>query len=1091
MDIAKLVRDQQDKNAMLRSSLELNIQLYTDNAHFIYELLQNAEDVEATVIRFHQMDDCLEVYHNGIPFSLDNLISLCNIGASDKTENLNQIGEFGVGFKSVFGICERVLLYSMPCNYNNAPEALPAFGQEIKEFTDPYNITAEPIPEPYTTKFVFPYCVGKRFSGFKTVDALKTAIAKRLRNLEATTLLFMRHLSSIEYKIDCEGNDGSGSYSLSEEKINSFCSIITAMGSTNANEELSYLRYSKEIDSSVMNSDRTVDIAYPFVIEKDGGYRFEEATNPNISVYFPTETESKIPLIVQGPYRTTPDRGSIPFDDEENIRLAELTADLLYESVLDIKAQGLISLQLLNILPFREPRHVENWLFKPLYDKMFELFKNEAILPTAEGGFVTGGLAKFARGHELISILPGDLLGELINHKNYAINDGENDEIAEAATRLSYIPYKWLPGNLTEDNQELRDLRSFLKDELGIKVIQQVDLRDYLNNNENFLKKRDDVWLELFYKYLEKKVNPNRYEGRNMLLTPFVKTADDRFVAPFRGSHSNLLPNVFMPKKNLVEGFHFVHPYFAEQCKSFFVGVLRLTEPDPYVYFIKQISRRYTGIFTGLKVTDEDYIEDVKSAVKYLKDNKFSKELQDVLSKLYFIRCDNDKGTEFVNPKNRNVYFERSEEGVSAKVYFVSDNWVRFVDMEFYSENGIDRESLRLLGVKGALRTGLNKRDWYSPREADTHRNTLCWDVGDFRSQLDFVGIDSTLTFIQNNPESDNAKEMSNIIMQLLFASEKHLSGEIILGKTNPQPKRQEADALIIDVLTYGREPWYRHTRQPKWLFDKSGRSVNPMEISKYDLDTDIYGNLKRDSNIYNILKMKISLMEETKELLACMIEQDEHSKDSKIDQLLSFLNKYKADAKGYGNMNDMEEEYFDQDAENWEHEFPSRPVRNLEKLRKSIEGQYFSAPRVKYEMREQSVRISEDKVKNRSYLEDMYASEDNHNLYICQMCIKPLPYFEAVQIEKEPQLELKQMHMLLCPNCAAYYKGLRNDTSLTKDFISNLCDAEENQDEPVCVSMGTNTIKFTATHIAEIKEIQRLNALSNVNDEPNITSNV
>ena len=118
-----------------------------------------------------------------------------------------------------------------------------------------------------------------------------------------------------------------------------------------------------------------------------------------------------------------------------------------------------------------------------------------------------------------------------------------------------------------------------------------------------------------------------------------------------------------------------------------------------------------------------------------------------------------------------------------------------------------------------------------------------------------------------------------------------------------------------------------------------------------------------------------------------------------------------------------------------------------------------------------------------------MYLCEDNHRLYMCQMCKKPSPYPEAVQIEKKPQLELWQMHMLLCPNCAAYYGGLRNNSSIIADFISDLWNADEKQAEPICVTMDSKTINFTATHIAEIKEILRLNALSKVNDETKITS--
>ena len=47
MNIAEQILQGQDKDGMLRRALERIIQLYTDKSHFVYELLQNAEDAGA------------------------------------------------------------------------------------------------------------------------------------------------------------------------------------------------------------------------------------------------------------------------------------------------------------------------------------------------------------------------------------------------------------------------------------------------------------------------------------------------------------------------------------------------------------------------------------------------------------------------------------------------------------------------------------------------------------------------------------------------------------------------------------------------------------------------------------------------------------------------------------------------------------------------------------------------------------------------------------------------------------------------------------------------------------------------------------
>ena len=87
---------------------------YSDQAHFIYELLQNADDAAAVYVRIHLFSDRLVFIHNGsLHFSISDvdteendpnighLNAITSIGATSKHGG-NKIGKFGVGFKSVF-----------------------------------------------------------------------------------------------------------------------------------------------------------------------------------------------------------------------------------------------------------------------------------------------------------------------------------------------------------------------------------------------------------------------------------------------------------------------------------------------------------------------------------------------------------------------------------------------------------------------------------------------------------------------------------------------------------------------------------------------------------------------------------------------------------------------------------------------------------------------------------------------------------------------------------------------------------------------------------------------------------------------------
>ena len=101
-------------------------ELYSDDAHFVYELLQNADDAEATCAEFILREDELIFKHNGTrkfsisdPYNekedtnngiLGDINSITSYGNSNKrfssakedSEQVNKIGKFGIGFKSIF-----------------------------------------------------------------------------------------------------------------------------------------------------------------------------------------------------------------------------------------------------------------------------------------------------------------------------------------------------------------------------------------------------------------------------------------------------------------------------------------------------------------------------------------------------------------------------------------------------------------------------------------------------------------------------------------------------------------------------------------------------------------------------------------------------------------------------------------------------------------------------------------------------------------------------------------------------------------------------------------------------------------------------
>ncbi|HWM85319.1 MAG TPA: hypothetical protein VNO33_05760, partial [Kofleriaceae bacterium] len=97
--------------------------VYTDPGHFLVELLQNADDAGARRFAVVVEDDRVTVEHDGAPFDARDVVGVLSIGQT--TKSVEQIGFFGVGFKSVYEICERPQVYSGAFAFEIADVSIP------------------------------------------------------------------------------------------------------------------------------------------------------------------------------------------------------------------------------------------------------------------------------------------------------------------------------------------------------------------------------------------------------------------------------------------------------------------------------------------------------------------------------------------------------------------------------------------------------------------------------------------------------------------------------------------------------------------------------------------------------------------------------------------------------------------------------------------------------------------------------------------------------------------------------------------------------------------------------------------------------
>lgn len=1046
-NIADKVRFSQDKDGMLRRALERIIQLYTDKSHFIYELLQNAEDAEAKSIQFIQYPDRLEVFHDGKPFTSANLQGLCDIGKSDKVDNLNQIGEFGIGFKSVFGICDSVRLYSAPEHFRNSLEndAVP-FAVEILDFTRPEDIQEETIPSAYTTKFVFPYTVGQTFSGFTSIKALNDTISRKLQNLGITTLLFMKNLELIEYQILTGEEPVKGEYLLDKTELNDHCLLVSALGTAEmeesndvSDEVISYLKFSRPLEKYAQ---RTVDIAFPIRIEKDGMYHCIKSPTPYVSVYFPTETESKLDFIVQGPYRTTPNRSSIPADTIDNIYLAEETAILLRQSIIELKESGKLNMSFVKVLPISEKRFETFDLFMPLYEAVKELFRSVAIIPSRSGKYVLARYAKISRQERLANVFTDDKLSQLIN-------DG--------------ALYCWLPTFLTETNREYMHVFDYMTDELGISVMRPEDLRGYFSANPSFLPEQTDDWLTELYGIFEN--IPAAFSKKNeasLTTAEIIKTSEGRFVAPFRREGKTYIPNVFLSSPNIRNPeINFVDQIIYDRCRRFFDDVLKLQKPNEYEFFIKDIEKRYAH---NQNMEDEQHIADINAILKYINYDDYRDEVSRIMREVILLHCTDG---EMRSISTSRIFLPITPDGINIEAYYRHiGQEVFFVDVEYYGQHGIEIQHLVKLGVLCSILVDDNITSG-TYQTGSRGKSPEWWTTGDFRWRMSVEALKDVLRYISLHPLAKDAILKSQAIMKILVANENRLCGCVnIGGRTIPNLDDEPCEMIHI-LLGERTRGW-----DGKWLYTESGDLVSPKEISKYEISVSIYGKIRHDSVIFKLLRFKRTAVDEIDELKKTVPEEMleaffENELRTRYGISTTELN------ERYGGEAREEDTIVEETLP-----FPRLNVRSWGALKKHVAEMLSYADPVRYEKRIRSIRVSNHIKEAKAYLQNMYRYEGDNRM-ACQLCHDMCADFEATEIFLKMDTELDPLNLCLCPNCAAAYRKKRAN----KDIIDKvyqafltMSDSDIKAEDYIVIPIGMDDeLWFTQTHFAEIRELLHL----------------
>ena len=972
--------------------------LYPDRTHFIFEILQNAEDAGAEKVLFDLYKDKIIVKHDAERVFDDNDVKgICGVGEGTKDEDLNKIGTFGIGFKSVYA-------------YTKSPEI--HSGEEhfrIEHFVRPFK--TEPIvpKSPWTTLFVLKF----NNEEISQADAYNE-IAKRLKNLKAKTLLFLRSINEVEYKIE---DDQNGVY-LKEQKVkNNISREVTVIGQNNGIEEDErWLVFEKSIDISDAEEKVYLEIGFKLTVDKEANtQKIQTIKQSPLVVYFPTEKETNLGFLIQGPYKTTPARDNIPKDNQWNACLIKKTTAFLIEILHELKKMNLLTVDLLKTLPIDSYSFPEDSMFYPIYSEVKNALLNEDLLPTDDGNYVSGKNAKIARGSELRKLLTKTHLEQLYNQKDV----------------------NWLDGNITSDRTPI--LRIFLKNNLSI---EEIDNNAFAGKiNDEFLSEQSDQWMIHFYEYFRERKEswkkPTRYNRQRPLrYKPIIRLQDDSHVKPFRINDGE--PNAYLPTTDATESrMPTVKSELIKSESAFeFLKELEIPELDEVEEVIKNILPKYSS--RPEEIGDEEHKDDIQAIIQAYKTDSRNKKnrLENMLYLRSFIKADFKSKSNKIYHSAKELH-DRSDE---MNLYFSNNNSYNKIAY-FYSEEAI--EVFKEIGLKSEIPVICNSK-YESDRHIDLKKND-----GNYRRGLNGFDADIKVIGLENALKNPSL-ELSGIIWNKIVIRYYHcIEGRIVISSRQTFSPKASTYKEVEVVSDFGKI-----LKDNSWLPGPDGKFYQPKELKLSDLPD----NFKRDRKLIKLLGMK----SDTSEILAkeVGIETD----------AIDFIKNYPAE---FSKWKESVEKKNKPEFPKRESSNPSIRKSKMTEQIKSAPNKEYQKREQSVRVSNKSI---DPKTALRNFYTN---PDGQLICQICknEMPFKGRDnqyYFESVEVfsKDSSSKEHNAQHLALCPLCAAKYKEfIKRD----EDSLEKLRDSILISDElEVSLTLGEEraSIRFVETHMSDLKSI-------------------
>jgi hypothetical protein len=287
--------------SLYSDTLSISEGLYSTKYRFLYELVQNAQDLryqeaqargDAALLRFTVTPEKITVETNEDGFTKENVTAICETGKSSKKASVadDHVGEKGYGFKSVFSVSEKVHIQSGHWSFCFKHRQ----GDDGLGMVTPLDAPLETLGADVTTRITLHLSKSARTTYQKLLDAIS--------EIPATTIIFLSKLQRIHFRITTL--DGSTTRRFITKQPGSAQNVVTIEESDSGRKPRKVGRLYHCVSHEILDmpkehrrhsrSRTTVQLAFP--VDELTKQPLLDPIGQHIFAYLPLHRLSKLPV---------------------------------------------------------------------------------------------------------------------------------------------------------------------------------------------------------------------------------------------------------------------------------------------------------------------------------------------------------------------------------------------------------------------------------------------------------------------------------------------------------------------------------------------------------------------------------------------------------------------------------------------------------------------------------------------------------------------------------------------------------------------------------------------------------------------------